>query len=302
MLSSAGFPAMGTTTVVAVGDGRALRDALRWVGEVVRAVDATCSRFLAQSELSRLNRSSGTGRVAVSALLGEALDAALAAAAASGGLVDPTVGAAMERAGYTVTFRDLPADGPPLRLEARAVPGWRVVSRGEGWASLPPGVTLDLGAVGKAWAADRAAAAAFARLGTGVLVCCGGDVAVAGPPPEGGWRIRVGEGVSGRAVQDVLVSDGGLATSGREARSWRRGGRLLHHILDPATGLPAQAGWRAASVAAATCAEANAGATAAMILGDAAPRWLAAQRLPARLVAEDGEIVTVAGWPEEGGR
>ena len=299
MLSAAGFPAMGTTTVVAVNDGRALGGALRWAGGVVRSVDATCSRFDAGSELSRLNRRAGTGPVGVSPLLGEALDAALGAAAATGGLVDLTVGRAMERAGYTVTFRDLPADGPALRIEARPVPGFRVIRRGPGWVDLPSGVVLDLGAVGKAWAADRAAAEAAARLGTGVLVCCGGDVAVAGPPPRGGWRIRVGEGVSGGAVQDVLVGDGGLATSGRALRCWRRGGRLLHHILDPATGLPVETGWRTASVAAATCAEANAGATAALILGDAAPAWLAAQRLPARLIGCRGEVVTVAGWPGE---
>lgn len=297
MLSSAEFPAMGTGTVVAVADGRALEEAVCCVRGVVQAVDATCSRFRAASELSRLNRRAGSGRVRVTPLLARAVDAALEMAVATGGLVDPTVGAAMQRIGYTVTFRDLPAAGPALGLKAEAVPGWGVVGRGEGWLELPLGVSLDLGAVGKAWAADRAASAAANRLGTGVLVCCGGDVAVAGPEPPGGWTVRVTDTRMDGLGQDVMIFDGGLATSGWETRSWRRGGRRLHHILDPATGLPAVCRWQTASVAAATCAEANAGATASMVLGQAAPGWLAEQGLPARLTAADGEVVTVGAWP-----
>jgi len=171
------------------------------------------------------------------------------------------------------------------------------VGRDQSRVDLPAGASLDLGAVGKAWAADRAARAASERTGAGVLVCCGGDVAVAGEAPAGGWRIRVAAHEGDGQGQDVIVRDGGLATSGWRVRAWRRGGRILHHILDPATGMPAPTWWRMASVAAATCAEANAGATAAMVLGGDAPGWLARQRLPARLVAEDGSVVLVGDWP-----
>ena len=90
-----------------------------------------------------------------------------------------------------------------------------------------------------------------------------------------------------------------LATSGTESRTWRRGGETLHHILDPATGLPAVSPWAMASVAAATCAGANAAATAAIVLGDRAPSWLAGQGLPARLVHRDGSVVTAGSWPDE---
>ena len=72
---------------------------------------------------------------------------------------------------------------------------------------------------------------------------------------------------------------------------------MLHHILDPRTGLPAAPVWRTVSVAAATCADANTAATAAIIRGDKAPPWLTSLNLPARLVSVEGTITTVAGWP-----
>ena len=90
--------------------------------------------------------------------------------------------------------------------------------------------------------------------------------------------------------------DGGLATSGTTARRWRRGGVDLHHIIDPATGMPAQSPWAMVSVAAATCVEANAAATAALIMGERAPRWLDEASLPARLVSIDGGVSFAGGW------
>jgi thiamine biosynthesis lipoprotein len=95
----------------------------------------------------------------------------------------------------------------------------------------------------------------------------------------------------------VRLSAGGLATSSIRCRQWRRGGRTLHHIVDPRTGLPAAGTWRTASVAAASCAEANAAATAAIVAGEQAAGWLAAQGLPARLVAHDGSVRLLGGWP-----
>jgi thiamine biosynthesis lipoprotein len=140
-------------------------------------------------------------------------------------------------------------------------------------------------------------------VGCGVLVGLGGDIAVAGQAPPGGWRIRVQDVTSGpddppegpSAV--VAMASGGLATSSTTARRWRRGGDVLHHILDPRTGLPPAPVWRTVSVTAATCADANAASTAAIIRGDQAPGWLASLALPARLVDVGGRVQTVAGWP-----
>ena len=213
----------------------------------------------------------------------------------------------MAAAGYDRDFTLVAPDGPAVNLVVRAVPGWHQVRLDQASRTLimPPGVRLDLGATAKAWAADRSAARIAAALGGGVLVGLGGDVSVAGPAPEGGWRIRV-QDVTGRPDEAppgpatvVAITSGGLATSSTTARRWRRGGSVLHHILDPRTGLPPAPVWRTVSVTAATCADANAASTAAIIRGDAAPGWLAGLRLPARLVTDTGRVETVAGWPAE---
>ena len=140
-----------------------------------------------------------------------------------------------------------------------------------------------------------------------MLVSLGGDVAVSGQAPDGGWRIRV-QDVSGRPEDPptgpsavVAIGTGGLATSSTAARRWRRGGDILHHILDPRTGLPAAVVWRTVSVAAATCTDANIASTAAIIRGRAAPAWLTELGLPSRLVDAAGRVHTVAGWPTEAG-
>jgi thiamine biosynthesis lipoprotein len=171
--------------------------------------------------------------------------------------------------------------------------------------TMPEGIQLDLGATVKAWAADRAAARIERRLGCGVLVSLGGDIAVAGPAPDGGWRIRVQDETG--APEDppdgpyalIAIRAGGLATSSTAARRWQRGGDVLHHILDPRTGRPAEAVWRTVSVAADSCADANAASTAANIRGRAALGWLAKLAVPARLVDATGVVFTVAGWPAE---
>jgi thiamine biosynthesis lipoprotein len=166
-------------------------------------------------------------------------------------------------------------------------------------------VQLDLGATVKGWAADRSAARIAERLACGVLVSLGGDTSVAGQPPAGGWRIRVqdltampNEPVRGPSAV-VAIRDGGLATSSTAARRWQRGGDVLHHIVDPRTCLPAPTVWRTVSVAAATCADANTAATAAVIRGRQAPAWLASLNLPARLVEPDGTVHAISGWPPD---
>ena len=298
MLSHDSFNAMGTDHTVIVDEAAALPAAMGIVRRQFRAIDEACSRFRSDSELSRLNARGGEGDVALSPLLEEAIVAALDSAAMTGGLVDLTVGRCVEEIGYAVTFRDLPADGPPLELQVREVVGWRALAYNPiaHTLSLPAGVGLDLGASGKAWAADRAAAAVASRLGVSVLVNCGGDIAVRGPAPQDGWPVRVALDTDADEWQDVVIFDGGLATSGTTSRRWRRGGVELHHIIDPSTGLPAQTPWAMVSVAAASCVEANAAATSALIMGERAPDWLDALKLPARLVDKRGSVRFTGGW------
>jgi thiamine biosynthesis lipoprotein len=298
------FRALGTGVRVLTTEPGALDHARAAVERAVDAVDRACSRFREDSELGRLAASADRCG-AVGTLLAELVGAALRAARMTDGAVDPTVGAAMRRIGYDGDFASLPRRGPPLAAAAGPVPGWRLVEldAARGWLRLPAGVELDLGATAKAFAADAAAAAALAECGCGVLVSLGGDIAIAGRPPAGGWSVLVAEDHAGPLDgpgQTVFLTGGGLATSSTTVRRWRRGGVDLHHIVDPATGLPARSCWRTVSVGAATCVDANTSATAAIVWGEPALDWLGRHRLPARLVREDGSVVTVAGWPSSG--
>jgi thiamine biosynthesis lipoprotein len=169
---------------------------------------------------------------------------------------------------------------------------------------VPVGCELDLGATAKALAADRAARIAAARVGSGVLVSLGGDVAVSGEPPATGWSIRIADDHRATLADDgpiVSVRSGGLATSSTTVRRWRAGRHELHHVVDPRTSRPAETPWRTVTVAAASCVDANIASTAALVLGGAAPDWLESHRLPARLVTAAGRSIRVAGWPEEAG-
>ena len=315
--ASASWQALGTGVQVIVTDPRQLPAARRLLEADLAAVDLACSRFRADSEIMALDtagpapggRPGWAGPVQVSPLLADAIGVALRAARVTDGDVDPTVGRAMDAIGYDRDFPLVAAEGPAVKLRIAPVPGWRQVEFDEAarLVSLPLGVRLDLGATAKAWAADRAATRLAAELDCGVLVSLGGDIAVAGPPPEGGWRVRV-QDVSGRPEDPpagpsavVAIRNGGLATSSTTARRWRRGGDVLHHILDPRTGLPATPVWRTVSVAAGSCVDANTASTAAIIRGREAPSWLEGLGLPARLVGEAGQVLTVAGWPAEGG-
>jgi thiamine biosynthesis lipoprotein len=290
------FPAIGTTAQVVVTEPRHLPTAERVLRDRLTELDDACSRFRADSEISRLHQRAGSA-VTVSPLLFDALTAALTAAATTGGLVDPTVGTSMRLLGYDRDFAAIAPDDPAPAGETRRVPGWWRIGFDPGTRQvvLPRGVDLDLGATAKAFAADRIASELADRCG--VFVNLGGDLAVAGPPPEGGWRVSVGDDHTGPGDQVVAVHAGGLATSSTTRRMWRRGGRTVHHIVDPRTGDVAAAVWRTVSVAAPSCAEANAAATAAIVLGADAPDWLAKRGLPARLVAVDGTVTVVRGWP-----
>jgi FAD:protein FMN transferase len=295
------FRALGTTTVVAA-PVRYLPSVLAEVGSELEAIDLTCSRFREDSDLSRVNAAGGAW-TSVSALLVEAVDVAIRAADVTDGLVDPLLGSVMLRLGYDRDFGELPFDGeavmPATWIWERS---WRDVElrhdRSE--IRIPPDVHLDLGSTAKALAADRAARRASSVVGAPVMVSIGGDVAVAGEAPDRGWPVGIADDheATPEIGETIEVAGGGLATSSTTVRRWSRGGARLHHIVDPRTGLPAAEVWRTASVCAGSCVDANTASTAAIVLGELAPGWLARQELPSRLVRRTGEIERVAGWPE----
>ena len=299
--------ALGTTAVLRAPSEQ-MTAARRAVEGELEAIDSAASRSLPESELSRLNRAAGSWTT-VSPLLLQALALGIRGAALTGGAVDPTLGGELRGLGYDRDFAQL-AHLPANRLLQYAVdPDQR--SRRSRWAEielcedppsvrLPAGVQIDLGATAKALAADRAAAAAHTATGAGVLVSLGGDISTAGDCPAGGWTIHVTDDhrSDGSAEgQTITIRDGGLATSSLVVRRWKHAGRDHHHILDPETGRPVNPHWRTASVAAADCADANIASTAAIVLGQRATAWLAERQLPARLVAVDGAVKLLGGWP-----
>jgi thiamine biosynthesis lipoprotein len=300
-VASAGWRAIGTGVRVVVSGGD-LEPARAAVEDVLADVDLALSRFRHDSELVLLNARSGTD-VEISPLLGDAIAAGLRAARLTNGAVDPTVGRAMRLIGYDLDFAAVAARGAPLEVRFEAVPGWRAVELAPDrrHVRVRKGVEIDLGSVGKALAADLAAARALAATGSGgVLVSLGGDIAVAGDAPRGGWRILVAE--DSEAPPDgpgevIAFDTGAVATSSTTVRRWQRGDRTFHHLVDPRTGEPVDSPWRTASVVAATCVDANTAATAAIVMGEAAPDWLAAAGVAARLVATDGDVVRLGGWP-----
>lgn len=300
---AARFEALGTTAVVLVTEPAALDHARATLVAHVDVIDRACSRFRSDSELVAVNAAAAAGPVAVSDVLFEAVTVALGAAGETDGAVDPTMGSTMRELGYDRNFADIPNAGEPVRVTVRNRPGWRGVrlDRSRRTIELPAGVELDLGATAKAFCADRAAAAIRDSSGAGVLVSLGGDIAVAGPAPVGGWPVLVTDdhaAATDAPGQTIALDEGGLATSSTVVRRWSRGSAVLHHLLDPSTGRPAEKVWRTASVAAESCVAANTASTAAIVLGVAAPAWLTERGLPARLVADDGTVTIVGGWPQ----
>jgi FAD:protein FMN transferase len=297
-------PALGTFASLLVTDRGRLDEAWALFTGELHAIDVACSRFRSDSELWRVNHAWGRP-VQVSPLLAEALATALTAARLTDGDVDPTCGESLARLGYNQDLAQARRHtGGPAPSPAPA-PGWHTVEfdPGQRVVRVPDGVMLDLGATAKALAADRAATRIAAAAGCGALVNLGGDIRVAGEPPAGGWHVGIvddaefeTQGPRREPADSVMIRDGGVATSSTLVRSWRRGEVSLHHIIVPSTGLPADSCWRTASVAAATCVDANIASTAAILRGERAVGWLETLRLPARLVRQDGTTVTTCGW------
>ena len=307
---TAQWPVWGTTARLVVTEPDRLPEARRLVEDHLRAVDKACSRFRDDSEVFAVQRAQGRP-VPVSALLADLVATALAAARRTGGLVDPTVGSAMVRLGYDRDLVSLVATGGRWRPQPQPAPGWERIRLTGRELTVPAGVLLDLGATGKAYAADECARLVARECDTGVLVSLGGDLATAGPAPEDGWQVLVQDGPGEPSCMVALPAGAALATSSTLSRRWRNGGELLHHILDPSTCRPAKPVWRTVSVAAHDCVEANTLTTAAIVQGAAAVDWLRSARRPARLVAadkrrlagpaqvpaHDGRVLTLGGWP-----
>jgi thiamine biosynthesis lipoprotein len=255
------FPAIGTTAQLTLADDRNTAEAEALMRLRLLDIDRAASRFRPDSELALVEAMGGPRRV--SALLSGAVHTALAAARETDGAVDPTA-----RPGVPGRWRSIDLD-PHRRM-----------------LSIPDGVEIDVGATGKALIADRIARDVHRLTASALLVNLGGDIACAGD-----WDVGIADDhKASTADQVVKVHGGGLATSSTVVRPG--------HIVDPETGEPVESPWRTVTVAGRSCVAANTASTAAIVLGERAPRWLTAHGLPARLVAHDGTVMRVGGWPD----
>ncbi|TAJ48181.1 MAG: FAD:protein FMN transferase [Herbiconiux sp.] len=280
-----------TEAALTVADADSLDAARTFADAVIAQVDQACSRFRPDSELALIAARQASG-VAVSPLLEQLLRAALDAAALTGGAVDPTLGMRLDALGYAGSSGD---ETVSVTTTDRA---WKRVTLEHGVLTAPAEVRFDLGATAKAFAADLIAATIDREVSAdGVLVSLGGDIATAGPAPEGGWSILVQDLDRDPAAAVSLTAGMAIATSSTQKRRWLQHGVERHHILDPRFGLPAAPVWRTATVAAGTCVLANAYSTAAIVKGIHAPAWLESCGVTARLVDHHGRVVTTSSWP-----
>ena len=247
MLHERHFRAMNTDVGVWVWSTAAVRApiigrSLEWAEGVFARVEDELSRFRSTSALSRLNQAAGRGPQAVSPLLWTVLLSALQAADDSGGIYDPTLLRTLERIGYDRSFEAIQRPRR-VRRPSPAEPAfgsWRRVRLDDAAhsVSLPTDVALDFGGIAKGWTVDHVASA-LAPLGP-VLVDAGGDLRVIGAVGGEAWPIAVQDAFEperDRAV--VRLGEGALATSSIGGRQWHRGGRMLHHVIDPRTGTAA---------------------------------------------------------------
>jgi thiamine biosynthesis lipoprotein len=269
----------GVRVRVAVTEPETLPPAHRLVRSELAALRRVCGSRGRGTELSRLHHAAGTP-VRVSPLLADLVRAALGAAEATGGDVDPTVGAALLRPLRPEHRAWLPVCGSSLRLRSEPE-GWRRVMLRDDWLTVPVTVLLDLRATAKAYVARRCVERLAAGRAGGVLVAVGGVVASAGTPPPGGWRVPL-------ADAGLMLAGGSFATSRGAARDPAR-----PPIVDPRTGRPPAPVWRTVSVAAADCVTAKALSVAAVVRGHEATAWLADLGVRAQLVALDGGVRTV---------
>jgi thiamine biosynthesis lipoprotein len=288
------FRAMGCE-MLALVDSESVPDQLAQVPEWFEEWEQVLSRFRYDSELTRLNQIHERP-VRVSEALWEVLQAARQAERWTDGLVTPTLLDAVMEAGYDRPFDILPHQTPPVADPLIAAPPPLTaitVDHSARTVTLPPGLGLDFGGIAKGWAAHQAMKRLQAE--GPALVNAGGDIAVSGPRSDGSpWPIGVKDPFQRTAgIETLFLEAGGVATSGKDRRRWRRNGVLQHHIIDPVTHQPAETDLLTVTVVAPDVMEAEAAAKAAFILGSRAGlEWIKAHpRFAALFILDNGQVL-----------
>jgi thiamine biosynthesis lipoprotein len=234
---------MGSTAeMIVYGEGS--EAAADWAVHASEQMEQAWSRFRPDSELSRLNASPGRA-VEVSPLLWAALERAARGWQETDGFFDPTILPSLRRIGYDRNFADVERDGdsPVLPLPAVGF-GSVVLDATHRTVTLPPGVEIDLGGIGKGLAADLTVIGLRRQGIMSASVSFGGDLRVTGPGPddEGVWDTMVENPFDDTELLRFPLVEEAIVQSTRLFRTWNRGGEQQHHLVDPRTGRAAQTG------------------------------------------------------------
>ena len=273
-MDSTQFRAMNTDIVVMV-EGNQAEQAFEMAAAAFAEAELRFSRFIPDSELSRLNQSAGQWFTASPHLL-QVLTLASEYHQITNGLFNPLILPALESAGYAQSFERLPAQQPHLQHHTTAGSLEQMqLDAANSRVMLPAGTRVDLGGIAKGWTSEQTARM-LAKRWPCVAVNAGGDMFLIGQPADGqGWTVSVQDPFNPQAdLLDITTEPGAVATSSVTVRKWQAGSESMHHIIDPRTGAPAQTHWAAVTVLASAGAQAEAYAKALLIGGEALARDL----------------------------
>ena len=262
---------------------RRARAAVRTAAHEARRIERKFSRYLANSEVDRINRADGRP-VTLDAETAHLLDYATTCYEMSGGMFDITSGAL--RRAWKFDGGDKIPTGQAVADLLRHV-GWHRVTWESPTLTMPAGMEIDLGGIGKEYAVDRASALVAAEIPDAFLVNFGGDLYASGARRGSRpWGIGLDdpEKTGEAAVYRIELSQGGLATSGDARRFVLWNGRRFGHILNPKTGWPIEDAPRSVTVVASTCVEAGTLSTLAYLQGPGARAFLEAEGVQFRIV------------------
>lgn len=299
---------MGTTYEIRVaGEGlneRVEREVAHIAEQRLAEIDGWMSNWNPDSDVSRFNVHASTDPFPVSYETAALVAFAIELAKWTGGAYDVSVGPLVALWGFGEGAR---LGSPPTEDEiqealshmgARQMRVGRGAPGGQGFLrKSDPALEIDLSSVAKGFGVDHVASGLFEAGREDFLIEIGGEIFAAGERPGGGpWRLAIEEPRDeGRAIQSIVeLSNQGMATSGDYRIFYEAGDQRLSHTIDPRTGYPVQAGPASATVVAASATEADAWATALMVLGDPEGLALATQWEVGALLllrGEDGEIL-----------
>ncbi len=284
------FRAMGCQTHVVIHGGRP--EMLVRAEAQIRLFESLWSRFVATSDITIANGTPGQA-VSVHEDTLAVVARAIAGWRQTDGLFDITVLPGLLAHGYTHSTATSQPAPPVIGTRIGASQGI-ALDYGDSTLTVPVDSALDLGGIGKGFAADVIAEDLMADGAHGVLVNIGGDLVVLGQPAGGlSWHLGVEDPTKAtRHMTCLRIGSGGVATSGTTIRNWTTAnGELAHHLINPLTARPSQAGLSTVTVIAGDAATAEVFATAAMMLaGDQAMAMLERNGLDGLAVGDDGRV------------